>query len=157
MASDETWNVTWRNQVLTHVMLPILTWYESSFNPCYVTNLDILWNMSQIFNNKIGWLYLLWFVLRWGVYGTKLRFQFASWQCGWGFWCLWQFSGSPASPLEIVNVQSVDEVLTSKPVGPWDKYMKYTHRIQNQVVLYFVWRKVLISLFSFRLFSFGLT
>ena len=157
MASNETWNVTWRNQVLTHVMLPILTWYESSFNTCYVTNLDILWNMSQIFNNKIGWLYLLWFVLRWGVYGTKLRFQFASWQCGWGFWCLWQFSGSPASPLEIVNVQSVDEVLTSKPVGPWDKYMKYTHRIQNQVVLYFVWRKVLISLCSFRLISFGLS
>jgi len=87
-------------------------------------------------------LYLLWFVLRWGVYGTKLRFQFASWQCGWGFWCLWQFSGSPASPLEIVNVQSVDEVLTSKPVGPWNKYEIHSQNTKpssgkNQVVLHY--------------------
>ena len=87
-------------------------------------------------------MYLLWFVLRWGVYGTKLRFQFASWQCGWGFWCLWQFSGSPASPLEIVNVQSVDEVLTSKPVGPWNKYEIHSQNTKpssgkNQVMLHY--------------------
>ena len=56
MTSNETWNVTWKNQVLTRVMLPILTWNESRFNPCYVTNLDMKENMSWIFNKKIGWL-----------------------------------------------------------------------------------------------------
>ena len=30
MTSSETWNVTWKNQVLTPVMLPILTWNETS-------------------------------------------------------------------------------------------------------------------------------
>ena len=31
MTSSETWNVTWKNQGLTHVMLPILTWNELRF------------------------------------------------------------------------------------------------------------------------------
>ena len=87
-------------------------------------------------------MYLLWFVLRWGVYGTKLRFQFASWQCGWGFWCLWQFSGSPASPLEIVNVQSVDEVLTSKPVGPWNKYEIHSQNTKPSSAVFCVEKRV---------------
>ena len=40
-------------------MFPILTWNESSFNPCYVTNLDMRENMSGIFNKEIGWIYFL--------------------------------------------------------------------------------------------------
>ena len=46
LTSNETWNVTWKNQVLTHVMLPSLTSNESRFNPFYVTNLDMRENMS---------------------------------------------------------------------------------------------------------------
>ena len=33
-------------------MSPILTWNESRFNHCYVTNLDMRENMSWIFNKK---------------------------------------------------------------------------------------------------------
>ena len=53
MTSNETWNLTWKNQVLTPVMLPIFMWNESRL--CYVTNLDIWENTSQIFNKK-NWM-----------------------------------------------------------------------------------------------------